>query len=98
MSNSVTEAEEKRVAEPGFFDIQNTTRAIKRLKPDPVPAELIHNVLDAATKDYASGGAPTKTGSSNRVTHTRGGSCPSRRFGTHSKLPALSRCRSLLRL
>ncbi len=50
MSASVTEAEEKRVAEPGFFEILNTTRAIKRLKPDPVPAELIHKVLDAGTK------------------------------------------------
>ncbi len=50
MSASGTEAEEKRVAGPGFFQILNTTRAIKRLKPDPVPEELIHKVLDAGTK------------------------------------------------
>ncbi len=25
------------MADPGFFEILNTTRAIKRLKPDPVP-------------------------------------------------------------
>ena len=38
------------MANPGFFEILNTTRAIKRLKPDPVPAELIRKVLDAGTK------------------------------------------------
>ena len=37
-------------AEPGLFEIINTTRAMKRLKPDPVPVELIRKVLDAGTK------------------------------------------------
>ena len=37
------------MAEPGFFQIINTTRAIKRLKPDPVPLALIRKVLDAGT-------------------------------------------------
>ncbi len=50
MSAPVTEAEEKGATEPGFFEILNTARAIKRLKPDPVPAELIHKVLDAGTR------------------------------------------------
>ena len=35
---------------PGFFEILDNTRAIKRLKPDPVPLELIRKVLDAGTK------------------------------------------------
>ena len=32
--------------DPGLFEIINTTRAIKRLKPDPVPLDLIRKVLD----------------------------------------------------
>ncbi len=36
--------------EPGIFEIIDTTRAIKRLKPDPVPEELLRKVLDAGTK------------------------------------------------
>ncbi len=38
------------MAEPGIFEIINSTRAIKRLKPDPVPLELIQKALDAGTK------------------------------------------------
>ena len=36
--------------EPGFFEILNSTRAMKRLKPDSVPLELIRKILDAGTK------------------------------------------------
>ncbi len=36
--------------DPGLFEIINTTRAIKRLKADPVPLDLIRKVLDAGTK------------------------------------------------
>ncbi len=50
MNASATEGEKKEMADPGFFEILNTTRAIKRLKPDPVPAALIRKVLDAGTK------------------------------------------------
>lgn len=38
------------MSEPGFFEILDNTRAIKRLKRDPVPLELILKVLDAGTK------------------------------------------------
>ncbi len=38
------------MSEPGFFETLDNTRAIKRLKPDPVPLELIRKVLDAGTK------------------------------------------------
>ena len=41
MNASPTEGEKKEMADPGFFEILNTTRAIKRLKPDPVPAALM---------------------------------------------------------
>ncbi len=37
-------------AEPGIFEIIDTTRAMKRLKPDPVPLELLRKVLDAGTR------------------------------------------------
>jgi len=36
--------------EPGIFEIINSTRAMKRLRPDPVPVELLRKVLDAGTK------------------------------------------------
>ena len=32
---------------PAFFDIVNSMRAMRRLKPDPVPMELMHKVLSA---------------------------------------------------
>ena len=38
------------MSEPGFFEILDSTRAIKRVMPDPVPLELIRRVLDAGTK------------------------------------------------
>ncbi len=36
--------------EPGIFEIIDSTRAMKRLKREPVPEELLHKVLDAGTK------------------------------------------------
>jgi len=33
--------------DPGLFDIIGTTRSMRRLKPDPVPDELIHKILQA---------------------------------------------------
>ena len=29
------------------FEIMRTTRAMRRLKPDPVPDELVHKILEA---------------------------------------------------
>ena len=37
------------------FEIMHTMRAMRRLKPDPVPDELIHKIL-AAGQAAASGG------------------------------------------
>src|SRR5581483_81143 len=34
----------------GLFDALTTMRAMRRLKPDPVPLELIRKVLDAGTR------------------------------------------------
>ncbi len=38
------------MSKPGFFEILDSTRAIKRLKQGPVPLELIRKILDAGTK------------------------------------------------
>ena len=35
-------------ADPGLFETIHTMRAMRRLKPDPVPDELLRKVLDAA--------------------------------------------------
>jgi len=39
----------------GVFEVINTTRAMRRLKPDPVPDELIWKVLDAAIRAPSGG-------------------------------------------
>ena len=39
-----------------LFHIMHTTRAMRRLKPDPVPDELIHRILQAG-QWAANGGA-----------------------------------------
>lgn len=38
-----------------FFEVAHTQRAMRRLKPDPVPEELIWRVLDTATKAPSGG-------------------------------------------
>ena len=35
---------------PGFFDLVGNVRAMRRLKPDPVPVDLLRKVLDAGAK------------------------------------------------
>lgn len=35
--------------DPGLFEILRTTRSMRRLKPDPVPPELIRQILEAGT-------------------------------------------------
>ena len=42
-------------AENGVFEIMHTTRAMRRLKPDPVPDELIRKIL-LAGQAAANGG------------------------------------------
>jgi nitroreductase len=36
------------MSDPGLFEIVGSTRSMRRLKPDPVPDELIRRILDAA--------------------------------------------------
>jgi nitroreductase len=36
--------------EPGIFEVMFTTRAMRRLKPDPVPEELLLKLVDAANQ------------------------------------------------
>ncbi len=39
-----------KLSSGNLFDIINTTRAMRRLKPDPVPDELIIKILEAGTR------------------------------------------------
>src|SRR5438105_14459349 len=41
--------------EPGVFEIMQTTRSMRRLKPDPVPNALIRQILEAGVS-AANGG------------------------------------------
>src|SRR3954466_13546962 len=45
------------MTEIGLFDAMSTARAVRRLKPDPVPEELITKVLDAAIRAPSGGNA-----------------------------------------
>jgi nitroreductase len=36
-------------SEPGIFEVIHSLRAMRRLKPDPVPDELVHEILRAGT-------------------------------------------------
>ena len=45
------------MAEIGLFDAIHTARALRRLKPDPVPEALITQVLDAAVRAPSAGNA-----------------------------------------
>ena len=45
------------MTEIGLFDAMYTARALRRLKPDPVPDELITRVLDAAIRAPSGGNA-----------------------------------------
>ncbi len=36
--------------DPGIFEIMHTMRTMRRLKPDPVPDEMIHKILDAGIR------------------------------------------------
>src|ERR1700733_5272422 len=46
---------------PDFFEIIGTTRSMRRLKPDPVPDDLIKKILEAGTA-AANGGNPQTWG------------------------------------
>jgi nitroreductase len=45
------------MTEIGLFEALNTARALRRLKPDPVPDDLITQVLDAAIRAPSGGNA-----------------------------------------
>lgn len=44
------------MAEHELFDIMYTCRSMRRLKPDPVPDELIYRILEAGTQAPSGGG------------------------------------------
>jgi nitroreductase len=41
--------------EPGLFEIMYSLRSMRRLKPDPVPDELVWKLLDAAVQAPSGG-------------------------------------------
>src|SRR5215831_8915214 len=45
------------MSEIGLFEAMYTARALRRLKPDPVPDEVITRVLDAAIRAPSGGNA-----------------------------------------
>ncbi len=43
------------MAEPGIFEIIYSTRAMRRLKPDPIPEETLKKIVDAGTRAPSGG-------------------------------------------
>ena len=43
--------------EIGLFDAMYSARALRRLKPDPVPEEIITRIVDAAIRAPSAGNA-----------------------------------------
>jgi nitroreductase len=41
--------EDRKMAELGLYEAMRTLRAVRRLRPDPIPAGVLHRVLEAAT-------------------------------------------------
>jgi len=48
---------EAKMSEIGLFEAMYTARALRKLKPDPVPEELIFRVLEAGTRAGSGGNA-----------------------------------------
>ncbi|MGH2633723.1 MAG: nitroreductase family protein, partial [Tepidiformaceae bacterium] len=46
---------EPTVVEPNFFEVIGTQRAMRRLKPDPVPDEYVKKIIWAATRAPSGG-------------------------------------------
>src|SRR3954467_4756113 len=43
------------MAEPGIFEIIYSTRAMRRLKPEPIPEETLKKIVDAGTRAPSGG-------------------------------------------
>lgn len=43
------------MAEPGIFEVMFSTRSMRRLKPEPVPDEVIYKILDAGIRAPSGG-------------------------------------------
>ena len=50
------------MAEIGLFEAIYSARAIRRLKPDPVPNDVLAKVLDAAIRAPSGSNGPTGCG------------------------------------
>jgi nitroreductase len=40
---------EGTISEIGLYEATRTLRAVRRLRPDPIPDDVLHRVLEAAT-------------------------------------------------
>jgi nitroreductase len=45
------------MAEPGIFEIMYSTRAMRRLKPDPIPEDVLKKIIDAGIRAPSGGNA-----------------------------------------
>jgi len=43
------------MAEPGIFEVMFSTRSLRRLKPDPIPDEVLYKILDAGIRAPSGG-------------------------------------------
>jgi nitroreductase len=45
------------MADPGIFEVMYSTRAMRRLKPDPIPEEVLKKIVDAGIRAPSGGNA-----------------------------------------
>ena len=43
------------MAEPEIFEVMYSTRSMRRLKPDPIPDEVLYKILDAGIRAPSGG-------------------------------------------
>jgi hypothetical protein len=60
--NNVGAKETRPMTELDVFEAIHTARALRRLKPNPIPEDLITRILDAAIRAPSAGAAPQTWG------------------------------------
>ena len=56
------------MAEPGIFEILYSTRAMRRLKPDPIPEATLKKIVDAGIRAPSGGNVQDWSVSTRMVT------------------------------
>jgi nitroreductase len=62
MNTRAQQKEKSAMTEMGIYQTMRTLRAVRRLRPDPIPDDVLHRVLEAATWAPTGGNSRERTG------------------------------------